>query len=292
MAGRVDLADLVGATGANSVVDGDKVTQEKREKAGTALAVPVADIARNPYNPRRLNPDVSDLASIKDKQLQAGRGITRAAFLALYPDDADKIGNAKYIVNIGNRRHLACEVYGRKTMDLVIDDDMATSRATLRAWALLENIDREDLDVIDEAEALQAQVKDCGSQSAAAKSLGKTQAWVSQRLSLLKLAPEIQDSVRAGEIAIREARKLALVPRAEQVARWKAALDKQDNGSTNPEPKPTRVVGAVEIARAFKRWNAKPDVLATALVTQLEPADIRHLVATLQEELAAAEKSV
>ncbi|WP_330186019.1 ParB/RepB/Spo0J family partition protein (plasmid) [Nocardia sp. NBC_01503] len=285
---KMNLADLVGATGANSVVDGENVVEES---AATTLAIPVAKIARNPYNPRKFNPDVSDLASIVNKQLQPGRGITRGAFLKLYPEDADRIGDAEHIAVIGNRRHLACEEFGRETMDLIIDDTMAESRGSLRAWALLENIDRRDLDVIDEALALREQVKDCGGQEAAAKSLGKKQPWISQRLSLLKLPEQIQESVRRGEFALREARSLSKVPRAEQVARWKEALAKQEqDGKNNAKPKPPRrEFGVAEIAKAFKKWDAKPDVLATALVTGLEPGEIRDLMDSLQQQLAAAE---
>ncbi|MGW1105723.1 hypothetical protein [Streptomyces sp. NPDC002540] len=46
-----------------------------------------------------------------------------------------------------------------------------------------------------------------GSQGKVAKRLGKTAAWVSQRLALLELTPELQDKVEAGELKVEPARR-------------------------------------------------------------------------------------
>ncbi|WP_306358743.1 MULTISPECIES: peptide transporter [unclassified Nocardia] len=263
---------------------------------GQVVKLPVGEVARNPRNPRRPHPDVTDLESIREKQLQAGRGVTRAAYLRLYPEDEAKIGDAEHVAVLGCRRHLACEKYDVPTYEMVIDDSMAESRATLRAWALRENIDRKSLDVVEEAEALKQQVAELGSQAEAARSIGRTEAFVSQRLRLLKLVPEMLEKLRAGEIAIEEARNLALVPAPEQVARWMTAqlakLDADPDADAEPQPKPSKPrAGVVQIAKALKRWNAEPDVLAVAIGSELEPAQIRVVVDKLTEQLQPADET-
>ncbi|MFJ5725245.1 hypothetical protein [Streptomyces sp. NPDC093149] len=57
-----------------------------------------------------------------------------------------------------------------------------------------------------------------GSQGKVAKRLGKTAAWVSQRLALLELTPELQDKVEAGELKVEPARRIGRLPKEQQAA--------------------------------------------------------------------------
>ena len=78
-------------------------------------------------------------------------------------------------------------------------------------WAaIVENIDRRDFDI------LELMVEEIGNATEAAARLGKSKGWVPQRRALLNLAPELQEKLRAGDLAVREARALAQVPFAEQ----------------------------------------------------------------------------
>ncbi|MEV6281054.1 peptide transporter [Nocardia sp. NPDC051832] len=254
------------------------------------LAVAVADVARNPRNPRRPNPDVSDLESITEKQLQPARGVSREAYLRLYPGDEEQIGDAKVVAILGNRRHFACEKFGVEKIDIVVDDEMAKDRATLRAWALRENIDRQNLDIIEEAEALKAQAEELGSQAKAARSIGRSEGFVSQRLSLLKLDPDLQEKVRAGELAIERARELAIIPTEDQVRLWQeievAKQLAKIKGETPPAPKPPKQpVGIPAMARTIKKWNAQPESLAAAL-SEMDRGKLEQLVAKLNEHLS------
>ncbi len=65
-------------------------------------------------------------------------------------------------------------------------------------------------------------VEEFGRADMAAEHLRKSKTWVSQRLGLLKLAPDLQLALRRGDLAIREARALAQVPLEQQVIRWNA----------------------------------------------------------------------
>ncbi|MFB7837837.1 ParB/RepB/Spo0J family partition protein, partial [Streptomyces sp. NPDC056056] len=255
---------MVNATGDNSPVDGARSTA-KTGPGKASLETPLAELVANPRNPRKHNMRVDDLESIKEMQLQPALGVTRAAYLKLWPEDEPVLGDAKIIVVMGNRRLLACHTYGRPVLEVVVKDEVAASRASFRAAALRENVERENLDVIEEAQAVEELVADAGSAVKAAEALKKTPQWVSQRRALLKLTPEIQEKLRAGEIAIRVARNLAQVPMDKQVARWQAQLARQDrtadNGGGKPGKKEPAPIGAAQITHSFKRWDARPETL-------------------------------
>lgn len=282
--GRTNLATLVGSTGVSSTVDGDQ-TPVAETPAGQGLEIALADLAENPRNPREVV-DVDDLESIKEMQLQPALGVSRSAYLKLWPEDEPGLEAAKVVVVMGNRRLRACATYGRPTLDVVVKDEVASSRATFRAAALRENVERENLDVIEEAKAVDRLIDDAGSAMKAAEELGKTAAWVSQRRALLKLTPELQQKLRAGELAIRVARNLAQVPMEQQVARWQTQLAKQHSpvdDSTKHEPKTSSPVGISQIAKAFKRWDAKPGTLASALVAHLDNSEMNELISQLRQ---------
>jgi ParB family chromosome partitioning protein len=274
---RTSLADLAGAVGENSPVEQAVV------KTPAPRTVSLHELAPNPRNPRDDLGDLSDLEGIADLQLQAATVVTRAAYLALYPEDPV---TARYVVINGCRRLAAAHKYGRSDLAIVVNDEIARDRVTLISAAIAENVDRKDFDVIEEAKAVASLVAECGRADLAAEKLHKTGAWVSQRRALLELAPELQTALRRGELAIREARALARVPQWEQVARWNAALDKasakkesaQDEKSGHRPPSPTRAVTA-----ALAKFDREPASLAGALREFLGDDGVNTLVGLLQE---------
>lgn len=176
--------------------------------------VPLGQLVANPRNPRAEVGNLDDLATIADRQLQPGNVVSRAAWLVLWPDDAAQLGAARWVVVNGCRRLAACHHYQRTGMDVVIRDSIARNRESVLWAAIVENIDRQDFDVLEEAHAVDLLVSETGS---AAERLGRSSGWVSQRRALLKLAPELQQALRAGELAVRVARSLAQVPLEKQV---------------------------------------------------------------------------
>lgn len=272
--GRTSLASLASEVGDKSPVD--------QIAAVPSRTAPLTDLTPNPRNPRDDLGDLSDLESIADMQLQPAVVVTKAAYLTLYPED--RIATRLVVIN-GCRRLAAAHKYGRTDLDIVVNDAIARDRVTLISASIAENVDRQDFDVIEEAKAVASLVKECGTAADAANRLRKTEAWVSQRRSLLMLAPELQRALRRGELAIREARQLARVPLEQQVARWQAALDKksddrQENSTANKRPaSPSRV-----IASALKEFDSKPQLLADALRSHLGPDGVKMLLATLAAE--------
>lgn len=281
--GRVDLASLTSSVGENSPVDPDSVSDGLFR-----VNVPLVQLVSNPRNPRQFVGNLEDLASIKDRQLQPGTAISRRAWLKLWPEDGETLGDAKFVVVNGNRRLAAAAKFGRDGLDVVIRDGLAVDRATVLWAAVVENIDRENLDVLEEARAIELMVEETGSANEAAERLGRSKGWVSQRRALLKLAPELQERLRAGELALRTARSLAKVPQAEQVAKWHAAQDKADQPAGEQtdeardaaEAKPA-AASPKAAARALRRLRTDPATLASAVIDVFTDEQIADLVAVL-----------
>jgi len=269
---RVNLADLVSNVGDKSPVE----HRPAKPDGAPRQSAPLSDLSPNPRNPREDVGNLDNLASIAEMQLQPAVVVTQAAYQRLYPDD---VIETRYVVINGCRRLAAAHKYGRTDLDIVVNDEIARDRVTLISASIAENVDRQDFDVIEEARAVDALVAECGEGLIAAKRLHKTPAWVSQRRALLQLEPELQTALRRGELAIREARNLARVPREEQVARWQATLDrngKPGEGSGSPSPSPSRLV-----AKALREFDHNPDGFADALRDYLGPVGLQKLVSLL-----------
>ncbi|MGK8506380.1 ParB/RepB/Spo0J family partition protein [Nocardia asiatica] len=278
---RRSLADLTDSIGDNSPVDGQAVIRPTI----TPTSAPLPHLVANPRNPRQDVGDLSDLESIRDRQLQPALVVARDSYLALYPEDKSSVGDALWVVINGCRRLAAARKYGRSELDIVVKNEVARDRISLLTAAIDENIGRRDFDVIEEAHAVEQLVIECGSAGEAAKQLNRTDGWVSQRRALLRLAPELQTALRAGELAVRVARSLARVPKEEQVARWRAEQEReenkpQQNEGSRPDPAP-RPASAPHITKALRRFEPNPDVLAQALRSYLDPVQLSELVDAL-----------
>jgi ParB family chromosome partitioning protein len=94
---------------------------------------------------------------------------------------------------------------------------VAGPAADLHELALVDNLQREDLSPLEEAHALHDLVQEYGyTQRQLAERLGKSQTWISQRLTLLDLAPAVADQVAAGEVDPATAREIARLAPAVQ----------------------------------------------------------------------------
>ncbi|WP_137726563.1 ParB/RepB/Spo0J family partition protein [Prescottella subtropica] len=271
---RTSLASLASSVGEHSPVE--------RQRSGPTAptAVPLTELVPNPRNPRDEIGDLEDLASIADTQLQPALTVARDAYLKLYPQDVDEIGDARWVVVNGCRRYAAAGKFGRTTLDIIVKDEIAQDRATLLAAAVTENIGRRDFDVIEEAKAVELMVTECGRAETVALKLGKTPGWVSQRRALLKLAPELQAALRRGELAIRQARALAQVPLERQVDAWTA----QNTGTPDRQPAgPATQIPADpdKIVRTFRRLDADAPTLARALRSYLDEGGLHDLLEAL-----------
>jgi ParB family chromosome partitioning protein len=213
---RINLAELAD----------DPPLEEARRPAltePTARSAGIEQVAANPQNTRDVDAQPEKVTSLAESirrhgQLQPCTVVTREAFLAIFPESASDVDQAAFVQVTGALRRAAILKLGLPTIDVTVKNALAESRATFLSATAAENIDRAAYDLIEEARAVQAIVDECRSGKAAAERLSRTPGWVTQRLNLLKLEPELHAAVRASQIPVREARDLHKRSRDEQLA--------------------------------------------------------------------------
>ena len=115
-----------------------------------------------------------------------------------------------YELIAGERRFRAAQQAGVEAIPIIVRD--ATDVESL-AIALIENIQREDLNAIEAARGYRQLLDDFDmTQSELARQIGKAQPTISNALRLLKLSPEIQDSIFLGQITEEHGKALLAVP--------------------------------------------------------------------------------
>lgn len=134
--------------------------------------------------------------------------------------------------------------------------------------ALIENIQRENLNVVEEAEAFaMLSGKYRLSHTAIAKAVGKSRASISNTLRLLKLPPEIKESLREDEITAGHARALlGLKKSSKMLPLWKRIVERQESVRTVEE----LVAQAVDGKALVKKRKKKLMVIKSADLRKLE----------------------
>ena len=158
--------------------------------------VPIEQIVPNKYQPRsNFNPELlQELAqSIK------ANGVVQPVIVR-------KSGN-QYQLITGERRWRAAKLAGLKTVPAVIRE---VSEFKQLEWALIENIQRQDLNPIEEASAYAALVEDFSlTQEEVAQRVGKDRTSVTNYIRLLKLPSEIREMIQKQELSMGHARALS-----------------------------------------------------------------------------------
>ena len=121
----------------------------------------------------------------------------------------------KYEIIAGERRSRAAKLAGLDTVPVLVRDVPNESAA---AMALIENIQREDLNPLEEAQGLQRLIKEFGlTHELAAQAVGRSRSAASNLLRLLNLADPVQSMLMAGDIDMGHARALLALDRATQI---------------------------------------------------------------------------
>ena len=178
----------------------------------------------------------------------------------------------KYEIIAGERRFRAAKLAGLDSVPVLVRDVPDESAA---AMALIENIQREDLNPLEEAHGLQRLVKEFGlTHEQAAQAVGRSRSAASNLLRLLNLTDQVQAMLMAGDLEMGHARALLALERAAQVTtahqiaarklsvREAEALVKKlsaDFTLTSPKPKP-------EKSRDLRRVEEELSDLLTAEV--------------------------
>jgi ParB family chromosome partitioning protein len=164
--------------------------------------LPVDEIRPNPFQPRtHFNSEKLDelAASIREK------GVLQPIVVREFEEG--------FQIVAGERRWRAAQRAGLLNIPALIGE--FTEREMVEA-ALIENIQRDDLDPIEEASAYHRLIKEFGlTQESLAESLGKSRASVANAVRLLKLPKEVQSMVSSGELTAGHARTLLSISTAE-----------------------------------------------------------------------------
>lgn len=158
--------------------------------------LPLNEIIPNKEQPRKTF-DEGALQELADSITQHG---------VLQPLLVRPLPAGGYQLVAGERRWRASRIAGLKEVPVVIKElsDIETMEI-----AIIENLQREDLNPIEEAEGLQALIDRCGfTQEDVAVSVGKSRPAIANSLRLLKLPQEVRDMTRKGEISAGHARAL------------------------------------------------------------------------------------
>lgn len=164
------------------------------------INIPIDEIAPNPYQPRKefSGSSLEELAaSIKE-------------YGVLQPINVRKIGREGYELVSGERRLRASKLAGKDVIPAVVIEVVEQDSAVI---ALIENLQREDLNFMEEAEGYHNLINDHGmTQEELAKKVGKKQSTIANKLRLLKLSSGIKRKILENELTERHARALLKLP--------------------------------------------------------------------------------
>ena len=158
--------------------------------------IPIDAIRPNPYQPRRVfaQDALEELcASIKQYGL-------------LQPISVRKLGSDSFELIAGERRLRACRMAGMKFIDAIIFSTYEQDSAVI---AMMENLQRENLHYMEEAEGYQNLIRDHGlSQDELARRLGKNQSTIANKMRILKLPMSVKRMLLQYSLTERHARAL------------------------------------------------------------------------------------
>lgn len=173
-----------------------KYQKDGSRTIGSVSELAVESIEPNPFQPRK-EFDEEALAELTKSVLEHG---------VIQPVTVRKMGYDSYQIISGERRHRAAKDAGLERVPAYIK---VADDPTMLEMALVENIQREDLDAIEVAESYKRLIEECEeTQESVSKKVGMKRATVTNYLRLLKLPESIQNSIREGKLSMGHARAL------------------------------------------------------------------------------------
>lgn len=215
--------------------------ENKVDNGKPSSTLSINDIVPNKEQPRKTF-DEAALQELADSITQHG---------VLQPLLVRPLANGGYQLVAGERRFRASRMAGLKEVPVIIKDLSDTEAMEI---AIIENLQREDLNPIEEAEGLQALIDKCDyTQEQVAVSVGKSRPAIANALRLLRLPEEVRDMTKKGTISAGHARALLafdnpvmMLEVAEQIVPNKLTvrdiekLAKRPDKKAQPKSKPRR----------------------------------------------------
>ena len=175
----------------------------------------VESIIPNPKQPRTIFDDDA-LEELADSIATLG---------LIQPITVRKESDGKYIIISGERRWRATKLAGKKTIPAYIRE--ADDRE-LHEIALVENIQRQDLNAMEIAISLQRLIDECGvTQEMVAQRVGKKRSTVANYLRLVQMCPEVQAALKGNLITMGHAKAIAAAPEEAQPSLVKKVVKKE-----------------------------------------------------------------
>ena len=169
-----------------------------KDLVGSIMEIPIEDIYPNPNQPR---------THFDEKALQELSESIKALGI-MQPITLKKEGD-KFLIISGERRYRASKLAGLKSIPAYI---RLVNDQGLLEMALVENIQREDLDAIEVALTYQRLLEEIGlTQEALSRRVGKERSTITNALRLLKLSPDVQQAIRNGVISAGHGRAIISV---------------------------------------------------------------------------------
>ena len=182
---------------------GDKAKQESSNEINR---LPLTALQAGKYQPRQ-KMEASALQELAESIREQG---------VMQPLLVRMVGPGKYEIIAGERRFRAASLAGLSEVPVLVSgaDDQAAA-----AMALIENMQREDLNPLEESRGLARLIAEFGfTHEQAAKAVGKSRSAITNLLRLSQLAKTVQAMLLAGDIDMGHARALIPLPGASQVA--------------------------------------------------------------------------
>lgn len=217
--------------------------------------IELSKIIPNPTQPRATFDDEA-LAELADSIRTLG---------VIQPITVKRNTDNEYVIISGERRWRASKAAGLERVPAYIRE---VDDANLHAMALVENIQRQDLNAIEIALGLQRLVDECGlTQDSLAEKVGKKRSTVANYMRLLRLPDEVQLALKEGLISMGHAKAIAGVPDEKQLALLKRCLKKAL--SVRQAEEMARAMCEAPKAKAIEEEQEYPESY-TRLVEQFE----------------------
>lgn len=248
------LDQLLGARKPNESSDQASLEQNELQ------TLPINKLQPGQYQPRSIM-DQSKLQELADSI--AAQGIVQ-------PIVVRKITSKQYEIIAGERRWRAAQLAGLTEVPTLVKevDDQQTI-----AMALIENIQREDLNPLEEALALARLIEEFElTHAEAAEAVGRSRVAVSNLLRLLELSSQVKDLLHDGMLEMGHARCLLSLPKEQQLAAAQQIITKKMS---------------VRQAEALVKSIKEPTKAKAKPQPETKSADIKHLEQQLTEKLCA-----
>jgi ParB family chromosome partitioning protein len=180
------------------------LASDEKKSAGGEIYIALERLNTNPNQPRK-DFDKVELEELADSIREQG---------IIQPIIAEDAGDGTYIIIAGERRARAARLAGLLEVPVILRKYSDEKRMLV---SLIENIQRADLNPIEEASAYK-QLMELGnlSQEEVASRVGKNRATVANALRLLKLPKEMLESIRKAELSAGHARAILSIPGAKE----------------------------------------------------------------------------